>query len=260
MTTELTLQAILGELGLSEPEARVYLASLELGPQPASILAKRAELKRGHTYNVLSLLIKKGITQEFQKEKVRYFSSQSPRTLLSLIERRREELDAQKEKLVRALPLLERLQNPLLVQPKVRFFQGVEGIKEIYEETLEHPNRTIYAIGDFDFIFPESKSEKEHEWIWLYAKRRSEKDIKYLGIVNKSAKSDLAFKKKVAHKRQLKMLKGVYLPVEVNIYGDKVAVMSTHAEMVGVVIEDAPIAETLRNFHKAVWNFLPEYK
>ena len=55
------------------------------------------------------------------------------------------------------------------------------------------------------------------------------------------------------------MIEGVDLQVEISIFGSKVAVLSTADEMVGVLIENDAIAETLRNLHKTVWSFLPEY-
>ncbi len=253
------IHSALKDFGLSEPEVKTYLASLELGPQPASVIAKKAGLKRGHTYNMLALLIQKGIVQEFTKDKVRYFSSRSPSTLLNILDHREEQIEIQKQKLLRIVPGLEKLSNPLLVQPKVRFFQGVEGIKEIYEDTIRVPNQPIYGLGDFEYYFPEQHDKELNDWIWNYATRRAKRGVWYIGIVNKSKMSDLAFKKRRDQKRKLKMLNGIYLPVEINIYGDKVAMASTYRDMVGLIIEDAPIAETFRNFHQAIWKFLPDY-
>lgn len=254
------IKIALKEFGLTEPEIAVYLASLELGPQPASLIAKKAGLKRGHTYNMLELLIRKGIVQEFIKDKVRYFSSRSPGTLLSIIEHKEEQIEIQKQKLMQIIPMLEKISNPLLVQPKVRFFQGIEGIKEIYEDTIRIPNQTIYAIGDFEYYFPENQNKQLNNWIWDYATRRAKKNIWYIGIVNKSKMSDQAYSRRKEQKRKLKMLTGIYLPVEINIYGNKVALMSTYRDMVGVIVEDAPITDTLRNFHQAIWKFLPDYR
>ena len=251
---------ILKELGLGNEEIAIYLASLELGPQPASVIAKKAGLKRGQTYNKLAILKQKGIMQEFVQNKVSYFTSQPPGTLVSLLEHQQEELEAKKQKLLQAIPFLNKISNPLLVQPTVKFFQGVEGLKEIYEDTLRVKNQPIYAIGDFDYFFPENKDKALNDWIWHYADRRARNGIWYLAIMNKSHFSDEAYRKRVKQKRKIKMLKNVYLPVEINIYGDKVAVMSTHKDMLGLIIEDAPIAENMRNFHQAVWKFLPDYK
>ena len=254
------LHSSLHDFGLSVPEIKVYLASLELGSQPASVIAKKAGLKRGHTYNMLSLLIHKGIVHEFTKDGVRFFSSRSPSTLLSTVEHQQENLAILKQKLMTVIPGLEKIFNPLLVQPRVRFFQGIEGIKEIYEDTIRLAGSQIRALGDFDYFFPEQKNKSLNDWIWNYADRRAKKNIWYLGIVNKSKMSDNAYRRRREQKRKLKMLTGVCLPVEVNIYGDKVAIMSTHQDTVGLIIEDAPIAETFRNFHQAIWKFLPDYR
>lgn len=254
------IHSTLRDFGLTLPEITVYIASLELGPQPASVIAKKAKLKRGHTYNMLGLLIQKGIVQEFVKDKVTYFSSRPPSTLMTVLEHQKEELEIKKQKLLQAIPALEQIRNPLLVQPKVRFFQGVEGIKEIYEDTIRVRGQDIYAFGDFEYFFPENQNKELNDWIWNYATRRAEKDIWYIGILNKSPMSDRAHKRRREQKRKLKMLKNIYLPVEINIYGNKVSLMSTYRDMVGLIIEDAPIAETFRNFHRAIWRYLPGYQ
>lgn len=254
------IEQTLKEIGLSREEIQIYLAALELGSQPASIIAKKAGLKRGQTYNKLNLLIQKGIVQEFIKDKVRYFTTYSPKTLISILEHRGEEIENQKQKLLQAIPFLDKIRNPFLNQPKVRFFQGVEGIKEIYEDTIRVKNQPIYAIGDFDYIFPANKNKELNDWIWSYATRRAKKGVEYIGIINKSEYSDIAFKRRKPQKRKMKMLQNVHLPVEVNVYGDKVAIMSTYKDMVGLIIEDKHIAETLRNLHQSFWNFLLDYK
>lgn len=254
------IKNILKDFGLTEPEIKVYLASLELGSQPASVIAKKAGLKRGHTYNMLESLIQKGIVQEFTRDKMRFFSGRSPTTLLSVVEHREDQLEKLRQGLIQVIPSLEHIFNPLLIQPRVRFFQGIEGIKEIYEDTIRIPNQNIFGIGDFEYYFPENQNKELNEWIWNYANRRAKKNIWHIGIINKSKMSDRAFNLRKKQKRKLKMLKNIYLPVEINIYGNRVAIASTHRDMVGIIIEDAPIAENLRNFHQAIWKFLPDYR
>jgi len=109
-------------------------------------------------------------------------------------------------------------------------------------------------------VFAEEKDKVLNDWVWEYATRRAKQGVKYLGIVNKSDFSDIAHKRRIKQKRKLKMFKDVYLPAEINIYGDKVAIASTYHDTVGLIIEDAPIAETLRNLHQAMWKLLPDYE
>ncbi len=260
MALPLALLNSLGNFGLTAPEVSVYLALLELGPQPASVVAKKAELKRGHTYNVLTLLKNRGVVQEYEEDGVMHFSACAPATLITLMERREEELERNKKSLLQVVPELERIRNPLAVQPRVRFFQGVEGIKAIYEDTLDVKEKQLYAFGDFDHFFPQEKNKELNEWMWRYCQRRAKNGIWYNGILNKSAMSDLAYKKRFKEKRKLKMLTNIGLPVEVNIYDDKVAIVSSSQDMVGLIIQDAPIAQTLRNIHQALWGLLPDYQ
>ncbi len=256
---ETAILALLEQLGLKHQQAKIYLCSLEIGAQPASVIANKTGLKRSNTYILLAQMKDAGYIQEFVKDGVRHFVSCSPVTLLSMLTNRAQEIDARKEKLIRMLPMLDTIRNPLTTQPKVRFYQGVEGLKEVYNDTIREPLDAIYAVCDWEHLFPVEHSEELHEWMWKYADRRAAKNIQFLAIGNKSKESDIAFKRGRKQKRKIKMLNGVYLPVEIMVYGGKVALMSTKDDMVGVIIEDAAIADTLRNFHKAIWPLLPEY-
>lgn len=254
------INSILKEFGLSNLESTLYLTCLELGAQPASVLAKKSGLKRSHSYNILSTLIEKSIMQEYTKGSVRYFNSRPPKSIISILEHRKEEIEIQKQKLLSILPDLEKIRNPLLAQPKIHFFQGLEGMKEIYEDTLKTPNTNIYGIGDFQYFFPVSNPKEFNEWLWEYTIRRAKKKIKYFGILNKSQSSDIAYKHRKAQNRVLKMLNDVHIPVEINVYGNKVAIVSIYRDIVGIIIEEPHIAESLRNIHKSFWQFLPDYK
>lgn len=244
---------------LSEDETRVYLSSIELGAQPASTIAKKTGLKRGYVYNILSRLKDSGLMHESERSGVRCYDAQSPSALLSLLGNREEEIAVRKQQLLQLLPVLEKLRNPLIVQPKVRFFQGVEGLKEVYNDTIRIPKQPIYAICDFENAFPESANKELHDWMWRYTDRRAAQGVWYHGIVNRSKDSDLAYRRRTKQKRKMKMINGVDLPVELNIYGNKVALISTKEDLVGVIIEDAPIAGMLRNVHQVLWHLLPDY-
>ena len=259
MKLPLAITSALTGFGLSGPELSVYIALLELGAQPASVLAKRSHLKRGHTYNMLRLLSEKGIVQSFERGHTTYYSGSSPSALLTLLDHQTDDITKKKQHLVQVIPDLERIRNPLSVQPKVRLFEGVSGMKEMYEDTLKTGDKNLYALGDFDHYFPHAKDNDLNELMWDYSVRRAKAGIWYIGNVNKSKTTDLAYKKRKDQKRKFKMLTGIDLSVEVNIYGNKVAIISSSKDMVGLIIEDKPTADTLRNFHRAVWAMLPDY-
>jgi sugar-specific transcriptional regulator TrmB len=105
------IKEILQESGFSLEETVIYLSSLELGAQPASVIAKKSGLKRGQTYNKLALLVQKGIMQEFVKDKVTYFTCQQPQTLISVLEHKQEEIEEKKRKLLSIVPFLNKIES-----------------------------------------------------------------------------------------------------------------------------------------------------
>jgi sugar-specific transcriptional regulator TrmB len=250
----------LHDVGLSEDESQVYLACLQLGARPASVIARKSGHKRGHTYNLLESLTEKALVQEFIKENVRQFVANSPHILLSLLETKEQRVLQQKESLRQVLPELEEVYEHIPSKPKMRLFRGEEGIRSIYEDTLSCAEKIIYAVGDFASTFPARKNNRLHEWMWEYSSRRARQGIWYHGIMNQSSTSDLAFQRRRAQKRKMKMLHQVPFSVEMMIYDSKVAITSTAEDMSGVILEDRNIADTLRNFHRGVWSFLPDYE
>src|SRR5947209_8610493 len=73
--------AVLKNLGLSEPEAAVYLVSLKTGAAPASLLAKEAGLKRTTAYPILKALAQKGFVSVTFKGSQRRYQAQRPQKL-----------------------------------------------------------------------------------------------------------------------------------------------------------------------------------
>lgn len=63
----------LESLGLTEKEAAVYVAALELGASPAQKIAERAKVKRGTTYLAIESLTKRGLMSSVTKGKKVFF-------------------------------------------------------------------------------------------------------------------------------------------------------------------------------------------
>ena len=83
----------LQNLGLSEKEAKIYLASLELGPETVQNIAKKAGINRPTTYLQIESLKEKGLISEFQRGKKTFYAPESPNRLLSMLGTFEKELD-----------------------------------------------------------------------------------------------------------------------------------------------------------------------
>src|SRR5688572_25102021 len=88
----------LEKIGLSENEAKVYLAGLELGSSTAQMIAAKATVSRPTTYIMIESLIKRGLMSSFQKGKKRMFVSGKPRQLLYILEQQKKAIENQTAK------------------------------------------------------------------------------------------------------------------------------------------------------------------
>src|SRR3990167_7172928 len=140
----------LREIGLSDKEVAVYLASLKLGSQPVSVIAKNSNLNRTTTYVILRKLLEKGLMSKYSKGGVLYFTPSSPENIKTYVERKKRELDLAEESITNLMPDLEKIMQYSPVSAKIRFFEGIEGIKALYDHTLEVGERVDEYLFHYD--------------------------------------------------------------------------------------------------------------
>src|SRR3989338_6412357 len=91
-SNSLFLVKILEDLGLSEKEAKVYLASLELGESAPAEIAKHAGINRDTTYVIAEKLVKDGLMSQLEKDKKTYFMAENPEQLLRLLRKQEQDI------------------------------------------------------------------------------------------------------------------------------------------------------------------------
>ncbi len=123
------LDQLLQDHWLSKTEAQSYLAVLELGTAPVSSIARRTSENRVTVYSALKSLVKKWLATEVNKKNTTYYTVISPEKLLKKSE---DKYALLKEALPQFLAIANKYDN----KPKVQFFDGIEGLKVIYEEVI----------------------------------------------------------------------------------------------------------------------------
>jgi sugar-specific transcriptional regulator TrmB len=126
---EQNLVAHVEQLGLSNKEAKVYLASLSLGPAPVQQIADEAHIKRVTTYVVLESLAGLGLVNQTLKGKKTLYMAEEPATLSRLLERRANDLADQETNLKTIMPRLSALRLAPQVLPQIRFYDGPEAVR-----------------------------------------------------------------------------------------------------------------------------------
>lgn len=142
----------LQDIGLSEKEAKVYLAALEIGRATADQLAKQSKIVRSTTYVQLESLMKKGLMSTYEEGKKTFFAPESPELLKRLLVKQREDIGIKERELTDFLPDLLRQFEGAGERPVVRFFPGKEGIKLAREELLTTKDKQIDAVFSYEHL------------------------------------------------------------------------------------------------------------
>jgi len=125
---------ILAEYGLSDKEASVYLAMLELGPASVQDISKKAGVNRATTYVMIEALKRRGLMSTFDKGKKTMFVAESPERLKRLSEAEVHAAQEKGNRLKDQLPsFLALFSVSSQEKPNVRFFEGEEGFRTTRE-------------------------------------------------------------------------------------------------------------------------------
>lgn len=240
------LLPILKSIGLSENQAKIYLAGLELGPASILDIARVSGVKRTTIYSVMEELLDHDYFTTLKKAGKKQYLAIDPDSLKHLIAERHETL-------THNLPELRALYSLSPVKPKVVFYEGVENLKRIMEEPIHLlPKGQLYyrinsgqqemikAVGADWWKELSEKRIKKHLPIKVIADRIAE-PIPELVEAGPKALREIRF-----------LPKEIHIPVREQIYGDRVAIIDLATPM-ALVIEDKNVAELHRVFFESLW-------
>jgi len=242
----------LQDFGLSEKEARVYLALLELGKTTADKIAKQAGIKRPTTYVQIKSLMEKGLMSTYEEGKKTCFAPESPELLKRLLLKQKDMLQSKERDLDELLPDLLRQFESAGERPVVRFFEGREGIVTMRDQMLNAPTKewlVIYSHNALDEVFPETERR-------TYSKRRIEKGIMSRLIYTRAEGPFSPSERDITKSTEIKFFPPDKLPLETDIvvFGNSVALTSLKGMLFSVVIESKEIAKSHAALFWALWN------
>lgn len=244
------LKEILEQLGLTPYEATVYLAALELGSGTTIQIAKKSGIKRTTCYDVLLNLKDKSLVFESTKGKKRLFIAEDPEKL-------KKDLERKEAVFLEALPRFKSLYNISGVKPKIRFYEGVEGMKEVYMDTLKYSGN-FCAFGSEDII-----QIVGQDWMNGFIKKRVKKGISVRAILPKTNYTQgMIHQNDPRELRSTKLLDREKYPfsIEIDVYGHSKISLISAKETLAVIIESSEIHNTVKYIFEALWDNLPEIK
>lgn len=242
----------LQNLGLTEKEAKVYTTALELGPDTVQNIAKQSGINRATTYVQIDLLKEKGLMSEFEKGKKTYYVAESPNRLKNLLSSIEKELELKKNEAGAVIPQLLSLFEGMGERPKVRFFEGIEGVRAMHQDLLTTKNKTTQGFLYLDDLF-NSFPEYQNEFTKYRIKKKITSHIIY---TQKGGPRPDAVNKK--DYRIAKFIDNKKFPINASItlYDNKVSILTSKPSPTGVIIENKPIAETFQAIFYWMWSKL----
>jgi sugar-specific transcriptional regulator TrmB len=230
-------ERVLMESGLSQNEARIYLALVRMGPSTAAQIIKKIGAYRANTYDALDKLHSKGLISSITKVNVKQYQASPPAKLLDSLREKEQSLNA-------IMPELEADFKSSKSMEEIQVFKGKAGLRTVMEDILKE-NKTFYVFGGagklsdaLKFYIPHWHTERERQRLWtkiIYEKRMKGKTGDY----------------KFVEKRYLKPESG--FPTTVGIYGDKVVEFIFGEEPLIVLIRSKKASSGFMEFFNLLW-------
>lgn len=231
---------LLEQIGLNPTQGKAYTAVITSGQITPPQLATKIGITRTNAYEVLDQLLQLGVIERLEGKKLIY-RALNPVALEQLAERKRHDALAHEQKLRAAMPELLNYFYTFSEQPGVRFFQGKQGITDVYEDMLR-TRQTIYFL----------RTTADDPFMSIDFYKRFHQQRTKLGITS------VALMPKVGDASDpVSMDPGLFTrtwfrpedytaPVEIAVYGNKVSMISFGEEAMATIIESPQIAEAMR--------------
>ncbi len=257
MDTPSDTLAILKKAGLTDSQAKGYLALIQHGALSPAELAEKTDESRTNGYMICEKLEQLGLATKKesagQRKKVIYTPAH-PSALEALAERRRKAIQRAETEVKQGIDPLISMFYAATEMPGARTLQGVDGIKEVYNDTLRSQH-DIYLLRTTS-----DTPDLGEDYLDRYRKKRAQAGITTYALTpdtptarrHASSGADEAM---LFHRTFLP--DGAYTaPVEVDVYGNKVAFISFGETQMATIIESPAIAEAMRQIMQLLQNTL----
>lgn len=234
---------ILTSLGLSEKEARVYLATLTLGVSSVQKIAEKAGVKRPTAYIQILELLREGYLQKVPKGKKEYYIACDPEIL-------RERFSKNYQLFQSGLPELKNLYSGYEGKLKVRVLEGEKALEEVYGQ-IRKANQICF-IADLKSF--EKKFQDAFEKIALAIR---ENEIQTREIIPNNEEAKLSSKRYAAtagkyYSSRIATNGPIYN--DCAIYGNTLALFRINEfNLFVVLIEEATITQTMKTIFDLAW-------
>ncbi|MCC7356891.1 helix-turn-helix domain-containing protein [Candidatus Uhrbacteria bacterium] len=243
------------ELGLSEKEAGVYLALLELGPSGVQAVAEKAGINRSTAYALFQTLKQRGLVSEAEQESRTVFIPESPHRLHEQLEKELQEIEKRRQKLGEVMPDFMALFHAIEHKPRVRYFEGMKGISAARSVLMENsPDEEYLSFTCID--------EGLYEVAQIEERERQRMARRLHGRLILAIKPGMQIPSTDFTSWKIRQIPFERSPFsgELDIFGNTVAAFITKDEPMGLILESHMLVALFRSLFEAAWMSGEDFK
>jgi len=242
------------KLGLSEKEASVYMSAIQIGPSPVQKISQKAKVNRATTYVIIDGLMQMGMMSTYDEGKKTYYVAEKPDQLVNFFKSKEQELRKKIGHIKDILPELNILYNDYSDRPKVKYFEGIEGLKAVQSDFAESLTKEeeMYIFLPYD----EFESSVLRDRLDKVRKKRINKKIKVKVIYTSREGRQTEYENVGKQELQEHLFvdhKDYPFQGGMNIYGNKIFMIDYLGKLGGVVIENKTLAHLLKSIFEMIW-------
>ncbi len=241
--------------GLSQIEAKIYLYLLNKPAQTILEISRNLSLPRTNIYDNSLKLIEKGLVERVIEYNTQKLKAHPLDILESVIEKNKQGVEQMQANLIDLRQKLTLTLNPL-TNTEVRYFQGVEGFRQMMWNTLSATDRQHIGYSEFGRVSIVGQKFMERWMKEIYVRGIKDRVIinptKYtLGHISHLDNQD--FRKQYQNIRVLDQ-KVLYVSGDTTIYNHVFAVAWwKQGEVIGVEIENPELVKTQKSMFEILW-------
>lgn len=139
-------------IGLSDKEADVYLAALQLGYSSVQEISQKANINRTTVYTHIKNLISRGLLSATEKNGKIFYVAERPEKLQYIYEQQENEIKRRRQMLDQIMPKLESIYNVAKDKPSVRYYSynSPEDLKVVRQEIVQRRSNVMYNIFNYE--------------------------------------------------------------------------------------------------------------
>jgi len=171
---------------------------------------------------------------------------ESPEKIKNVLDRKQKELESMKNDIDLITTELSSISEKNEDQPNIRFFQGIEGFKNVAQEVLETKEKNVRSLASIKGVLDTVDRAFMRQWF---------KEVEKRGIASQSIWSAESVDPDFQHsRRDLRLAPaGTEFPNTILIYDNTVVVFSGSLNIFAFVIESKEYAKTMKEMFDQVW-------